>query len=72
MALSSKLRNHFVLKLAFEKPKAVVTVKQIENYFLFKGLDVPTELDSVVMEMLQDETTTFIIDSRSIVIGVNI
>ena len=74
MALSSKLRNQFVLKLAFEKPKAVVTVfhKQIEDYFHFKGLDVPTDLDSVVMEMLQDETTTFIIDSRSIVIGVNI
>ena len=57
MALPSN-GNHFVLKLGFEKPKAVMTVfhKQIEDYFLFKGLDIPTDLDIVVIEMLQDET----------------
>ena len=69
MALSSKLRNNFVLTLAFEKAKAVATVfhKPIED-----ALDVPKDLDSVVVKMLQDETATFIIDCRSIVIGVNI
>ena len=72
MALFSPLQRKFVVKLAFhDATNKVITCfsQQVEDYFKQRCMDMPVDVEELVLVFLSDDSTRLIYDSRYVCIG---
>ena len=72
MSLASKIKSRYSIKLGFEnssKSSVVMYHPQVTEYFQMKSTPIPDDTKLLSFELLSDQATVLIIDSRSVCIG---
>ena len=76
IVLAKKLKEQYVIKFNFSLNGRDISITMFQNhirdYFLFKGEDLPSNVDDIVEVILQDEKSNLIIDNRGFIISINV
>ena len=75
IVLAKKLKEQYVIKFIFSLNGKDISITMFQNhirdYFLFKGEDLPSNVDDIVEVILQDEKSNLIIDNKGFIISIN-
>lgn len=63
----SNLKQQYTLKLLFKNNN-----KQIHDCFTFLAQNVPEDIDDIILKILSDQETTFVLNFKSTVVGITI